>query len=105
MIEDTISKLEARLKSSTAIPAQSRDELLQLLGTLKQELSDVAKAHGGDTEHIIGYTPVPAATPSRPGAEPLDNQLRNFVASVETSHPQFVSILNRISEILADLGI
>ncbi len=103
MIEETISKLEARLKNSTAMPVQSRDELLQLLGTLKQELSDLNKAHGGDTEHIIGYTPVPASPPSRPGSEPVD--VRNFVASVQTSHPQFVSILNRISEILADLGI
>ncbi len=103
MIEETISKLEARLKSSSALPTASRDELLQLLGTLKQEVADVAKAHGGDTEHIIGYTPVRADAPSR--SEPLNDQLRNFVASVETSHPQFVQILNRITEILADLGI
>jgi hypothetical protein len=102
MIKDTISKLEARLKNSSALPAASRDEILQLLGTLKQEVTDLSKTQGGG-EHIVGFTPPSATAPNR--TEPLNEQLRNFVGSVETSHPKSVQILNRISEILADLGI
>jgi hypothetical protein len=97
MIEDTITKLEARLKNSETLPAASRDELLQLLGTLKQEVSDLSRTQG----QVIGYS----STSNRSATEPLNVQLRNFVASVETSHPKTVQILNRISEIMADLGI
>jgi hypothetical protein len=101
MIEETITKLEERLKSSGTLPAASRDELLQLLGTLKQEVSELAKTQGGRAEPIIGYS----GASSRSATEPVNDQLRNFVASVETSHPKTVQILNRITEIMADLGI
>ena len=39
MIEDTISKIESRIRSSEAIQDERRGELLELLGTLKSELS------------------------------------------------------------------
>jgi len=110
MIEETISKLETRLKSSSAIPAQSRDELLQLLGTLKQEVSELSKTHAEDAQRIVGLTQASTHEATRPGSdtERLNAQLQNLgdsVAGFGTSHPQLVQIVNRIAEILADLGI
>jgi hypothetical protein len=98
MIEDTITKLEARLKNSDTLPAASRSELLLLLGTLKREVSDLEKTKAA---HVISYS-----SPSgRPASDSLNHQLRDFVASVETSHPQTTQILDRISKVLADLGM
>jgi hypothetical protein len=110
MIEETISKLETRLKTSSTIPAQSRDELLQLLGTLKQEASELSKTHAADAQRIVGFTEISTREATQPGSdsERLNLQLKNLSASVdgfEESHPQLVQIVNRIAETLANLGI
>ena len=45
MIEDTIGKIEARIQGADAINPDRRDELLQLLGTLKSEVAALSKTH------------------------------------------------------------
>ncbi len=110
MIEETISKLEARLKGSTSIPEQNRQELLNLLATLKTEAAELSKTHAAEAQRIVGYTQTSTheATSRQVNPERLQVQLKNLSDSVdgfENSHPQLVQIVNRIAETLAALGI
>ncbi len=109
MIEQTISKLEARLKNAGAIPEQNREELLSLLATLKTEVSELSKTHAEEAQKIVGFTQASTqAATGGSGADRLNLHLQDLSASVdgfEKSHPQLVQIVNRIAEILASLGI
>ena len=58
MIEDTIGKIEDRLRSTDAVKEDRRRELLQLLGTLKSEVAELSKTHGEQAQSIAGFTDV-----------------------------------------------
>ncbi|MBC8095100.1 MAG: DUF4404 family protein [Akkermansiaceae bacterium] len=110
MIDDTISKIEARIQGADAIKVERRQELLQLLGTLKSEIASVAQTHGGQAESIAGFTERSAheATRLKQNPELLDLSLKGMSSSVEgfeKSHPQLVQIVNTISHTLSNLGI
>jgi chromosome segregation ATPase len=110
MIEDTLAKIEARLKSTEAIPAEKRLELQQLLATLKSEVARLSKTHAEQAQSIAGFTEVSAheATRERKNPQLLKTSLKGLKSSVEEfekSHPKLVEIVNSISNSLANLGI
>jgi hypothetical protein len=110
MIEDTIGKIEARIQSSDSIKDERRQELLQLLGTLKSEVSQLSKTHGEQAESIAGFTEISTheATRSEQDPELLKLSLKGLSSSVvgfEESHPHLVRIVNTISSTLSNLGI
>jgi hypothetical protein len=110
MIEDTVSKIEAKIQSSDSITEERKRELLQLLHTLKSEVSGLSKTHGDQAESIAGFAEVSAheATRTKQNPELLNLSLKGLSSSVEgfeKSHPQLVQIVNAISNTLANLGI
>jgi hypothetical protein len=109
MIQDTISKIEARIGQS-AVKDESKTELLTLLGTLKSEVAELSKTHGEEAQSIAGFTQVSAheATREEPNPALMKHSLDGLSASVggfEKSHPQLVAIVNRICTTLSNLGI
>jgi hypothetical protein len=110
MIEDTINKIEAQLKSAEAIPADRRRELLELLANLKAEVADLSQTHGEQAQSIAGFTGVSAHEATRETRNPelLDLSLQGLRSSVEgfeKTHPKLVQIVNSISNTLSNLGI
>lgn len=110
MIEDTLAKIEARLNSTEAIPAEKRRELQQLLATLKAEVNKLSRTHAEQAQSIAGFTEVSAheATRKRQNPQLLNaslNGLKSSVEEFEKSHPKLVEIVNSISNTLANLGI
>ena len=110
MIEDTISKIEARIHAADSIKDDRKQELLQLLGTLKSEMAGLSKTHGEQAESIAGFTErsTHEATRAEQNPELLDLSLKGMSSSVEgfeKSHPQLVQIVNTISHTLSNLGI
>ena len=110
MIEDTVSKIEAQIRASDSIKEDRKQELLQLLGTLKSEVSGLSKTHEEQARSIAGFTELSAheATRSQQNPELLDLSLKGLSSSVEEfqkSHPRLVQIVNSISTTLANLGI
>ena len=110
MIDDTLSKIEARIRSSDSIKDERKQELLQLLGTLKSEVSNLSKTHEEHAESIAGFTEASTreATRSQQNPELLDLSLKGLSSSVEgfeKSHPRLVQIVNAISQTLSYLGI
>jgi hypothetical protein len=110
MIEDTISKIEARIQSAEAIKEDRRRELVQLLGTLKSEVAELSKTHGEQAESIAGFAEVSTREATRTKRNPqlLNLSLQGLSSSVrelEKSHPRLVQIVNAISNTLSNLGI
>ena len=110
MIEDTIGKIEARIQGSGTIKEERRQELLQLLGTLKSEVGELSKTHEEQAQSIAGFTEVSAheATRAEQNPELLKLSLEGMSFSVrgfEESHPRLVQIVNTISSMLSNLGI
>jgi hypothetical protein len=93
MIEDTIAKIQARLRTAQALPAAERQELEDLLAQLRKEAASL-----------------PAVPESKSGSEEDDvhgalGRLEESLTGFEATHPQLVGIVNRISTILANMGI
>ena len=110
MIEDTVSKIEARIESADAIKDDRKRELLELLGTLKSEVAALSKTHGEQAQSIAGFTEMSAheATRAEQNPELLSLSLKGLSSSVEgfeKSHPRLVQIVNAISHTLSNLGI
>jgi hypothetical protein len=110
MIEETISKIEARIHGADAIKPERKRELLDLLGTLKAEVSKLSETHEEHAESIAGFTEASAreATRSEQNPELLNLSLKGLASSVdgfEKSHPRLVQIVNAISNTLSNLGI
>src|SRR6266704_2885603 len=110
MIEETVGKIEARIQSADSITEERRRELLQLLGTLKGEVAELAKTHGEQAESIAGFTEISAheATRSQQNPHLLKLSLQGLSSSVkgfEESHPRLAQIVNAISSTLSNIGI
>ena len=110
MIEDTIGKIEARIQSADAIKDDRKQELLELLGTLKAEVAKLSETHTEQAESIAGFTERSAQEATRSEQNPqllkLSIQgLNSSVGEFEKSHPQLVRIVNAISNTLSNLGI
>jgi hypothetical protein len=110
MIEETIGKIEARIEGNDALKEERRQELLQLLGTLKAEVAELSKTHGEQAQSIAGFTEVSTHEAIRTEQNPelLKLSLEGLGSSVqgfERSHPRLVQIVNAISRTLSNLGI
>lgn len=110
MIEDTIGKIEDRIRGAETIKEEPRRELLQLLGTLKSEVAGLSKTHEEQAQSIAGFTELSAheATRAEQNPELLKLSLEGMGSSVrgfEESHPRLVQIVNAISSTLSNLGI
>lgn len=92
MIEDTISKIEQHLRSAQSLPPAERRELEQLLLQLRTEARSLP-ARGGT-----------ACSPDEDAHTAL-GRLQESLTEFETTHPQLVGTVNRISTILANMGI
>lgn len=110
MIEETVRKIEARIRAAEAIKDERRAELLQLLATLKSEVAELSKTHEEHAQSIAKFTDLSAheATRTQPNPQSLDHSLQGLRSSVdgfEKSHPKLVQIVNAISNALSNLGI
>jgi hypothetical protein len=110
MIEETIGKIEARLQSTETIKDERRNELLQLVSTLKSEVAELSRTHEEQAESIAGFADVSTreATRTERNPELLELSLEGLNTSVtefEKSHPKLVQIVNSISSTLSNLGI
>ena len=110
MIQDTIAKIEERIRTADSVEDGHRAELLHLLGTLKSEVGELSQTHVDQAQSIAGFTAVSAHEATREQKNPqlmrlsLDG-LSSSVAEFEASHPKLVEVVNRICLTLSNLGI
>src|SRR5262245_6777649 len=110
MIEETVKKIEARIEASESIKDERRQELLQLLTTLKSEVAALSQTHEEQAASITRFADISAseATREQQDRRLLDLSLQGLSSSVsgfEKSHPKLVQIVNAVSNALSNLGI
>ena len=110
MIQDTISKIEERLRGAESVNDQNRAELLKLLATLKAEVSDLSETDAEQAQSIAGFTAVSTHEAIREERNPelVEISLKGLSSSVqgfEESHPKLVQVVNSICTTLSNLGI
>jgi len=110
MIEDTVGKIEAKIQGADSIQGEKKQELLQLLGTLRAEIGRLSETHDEHAQSIARFTELSAheATRAKQNPELLNLSLKGLSTSVEgfeKSHPRLVQIVNSISNALSNLGI
>lgn len=110
MIEETIGQIERRIRAAESVGPERREELLQLVATLKSEVTALAQTHEDQARSIAGFAQVSAHEATRSEQNPQLvqlslNGLRSSVAGFEKSHPRLVQIVNGVSNLLSSLGI
>ena len=110
MIEDTIDKIEARIRSAESVNEERRRELLELLSHLKAEVAHLSTTHDQEAQTIAGVTERSAyeATRHKQQPESLKRSLQELSASVEGfegSHPRLVETVSALSQALSNIGI
>ena len=58
MIDDTIAKIEARIRKANSVPEENKAELLNLFSTLKSEVAQLARTDEEQAQSITGFTEV-----------------------------------------------
>ena len=110
MIEDTLAKIEGRLRKADVLTKDQRTELLGLLSTLKAEMEELSKTHSEQAQSITGFTEISTHEATRRERDPhlLRLSVEGLSASVqgfEGSHPKLVEIVNAISLMLSNSGV
>jgi queuine/archaeosine tRNA-ribosyltransferase len=110
MIQDTIAKIEAQIQSSSSITPERREELKELLATLKAEVNELAVTNQEDAQSIAGYTQLSAYEATRSTQNPalLQHSLDGLTVSAaqfEKSHPRLFQAVQSITNTLSNLGI
>jgi hypothetical protein len=94
VIEETISKIEERLRAADSLSSAQRAELQNLLAQLRREArtlpGDALPSDSTDVDEDVQTTL---------------GRLEESLTAFETSHPQLTGLVNRISAILANMGI
>ncbi len=110
MIDKTIADIEARIQQARSISEKTRSDLLKELEVLREEMAELAKTHGEQAESITRFTGASAheATREAQDRELLEISLKGLSTSVkafENSHQRLVGTVNRIAQVLANMGI
>jgi len=110
MKEETISQIEERIKNAGALKEENRAELLGLLAQLKAEVGALSRTNQEQAQSIAGFTEISTheATREEPNPKSLNHSILGLESSVnnlEKSHPQLVAVVNRIAQMLANMGI
>ena len=110
MINETMNKIETKIKNSVHITDDNKKEYLNMLGTLRGEVEELSRTQKDQAETITGFARVSAheATREEVNKDLLDisiDGLRTSVQGFETSNPTLVSIVNNVCSFLSSLGI
>jgi hypothetical protein len=110
MLQQTIDRIEERLKKTECINDGNKTELLNLVSELKLEIADLSKTHNEQAESITRFAALSTHEATRHEKNPkLLNLsiegLRSSVQGFEASHPKLVNAVNEISSMLSNLGI
>ncbi|MDA1107020.1 MAG: DUF4404 family protein [Proteobacteria bacterium] len=110
MIQETIGRIEDKIKKTKLMQGENKDELLHLVAELKSEVMALSKTHPEQAESIAGFADISAHEAVRDVRNPDLSKLstEGLLASVrefEQSHPRLVSIVNVISNTLSNMGI
>ena len=110
MVEQTITEIEERIKKAKSLDDEKKKQLLDLLSTLKTEVSKLSTTDAEHAQSITGFAEVSIHEAMREEKNPqlLKLSLKGLSTSVErfeNSHPNLVGVVNSICNFLSNIGI
>jgi hypothetical protein len=110
MAQNTIDKIEEKIRNNSSLTPKNKTELLDLLAKLKPEIAGLSEAQSEYAESIAGFVERSAHEATRQEKNPtlLKIASEGLAASVEgfeSSHPKLVETVNYIATALANLGL
>ena len=110
MIQTTIEKIEEKIRKNSSLNPQNKTELLELLATLKPEITKLSEAQAENAESIAGFVERSAHEATRQEKNPTllkiaSDGLSASVKGFELSHPKLVETVNYIANALANIGL
>ncbi len=110
MVQNTIEKIEEKIRKNNSFTDKNKIELLDLLAILKSEMMKLSKEQTEHAESIAGFIERSTHEVMRRERNPtlLKIAVDGLSASVkgfEVSHPQLVENVNYIANALANMGI
>jgi ABC-type Zn uptake system ZnuABC Zn-binding protein ZnuA len=110
MINDTMEKIEQKIRKSVHITDENKAEYLSMLETLRSEVDALAKTQKEQAETISNFAGATAheAMRNETRKDLLDisiDGLKTSVEGFEVSNPGLVSIVNSFCSLLANIGI
>ena len=110
MAEQTITQMEERIKKAKSLDDEKKKQLLDLLSTLKTEVSKLSTTDAEDAQSITGFTEVSIHEATREEKNPqlLKLSLKGLSTSVkmfENSRPKLVGIVNSICNTSSSIGV
>jgi hypothetical protein len=104
MIEETLKRLEERIRSSERTGDGTRTELLELVGDLRTEFASVAESHHDDAAAIAERAAI-AEHEGKATAESPAAGVEGSMLEFESAHPRIVGLFHSLMRTLADAGI
>lgn len=97
MIDETLSRLEERIRTSSRTSDDAKTDLLALVSELRAELAGIAATHSADARTLLGH--------AEAAAEGDESGVEESIREFETAHPQIVGLVRSFLRTLADAGI
>jgi hypothetical protein len=110
MIQNTIEKIEEKIRTNSSLTTKNKTELLDLLAILKPEITEFSKEKTEHAESIAGFMERSTYEATRQEKNPTllkiaIEGLSSSVKGFEESHPKLVENVNYIANALANMGI
>ena len=110
MTQNTIKKIEKKIRASKSLNEGEQTQLLKLLKTLKPEMEKLSNSQAEHAESVAGFIERSTHEALRQQKNPTllklaVDGLSTSVKGFEASHPQLVETVNNIASALANIGI
>jgi hypothetical protein len=110
MAQNTIEKIEEKIRTNKSLNESDKTQLLSLLAALKPEMAKFSNDQAEHAESVAGFIERLTHEALRQDKNPtlLKLSIDGLSASVkgfEASHPQLVENVNYIASALANIGI
>lgn len=110
MIQDRIETIEATLRETTNLSAETRTRLLTLLQELKAEVKPLTASNREAALSIAQFADASVHEATRQEQKPalVEAALKGLSHSVqgfEVSHPKLVQVVDRLALTLSNMGI
>jgi len=110
MVQKTIEKIEEKIRTNNSLNQKNKNEILDLLATLKPEITKLSEAQSEHAESIVGFVERSAHEATRQEKNPTllkiaSDGLSVSVKGFESSHPKLVETVNYIANALSNIGL
>lgn len=110
MLEERMRKIEARLQNAHGMRESEREQLLQLVATLREEIAALDQSREEEVRSIAHFLDASTHEASRSARQPrllevARDGLSASVENFESSHPKLFATVQQAAVVLGNMGL